>query len=341
MKYEYHEQEIAKDVEKTRKICEDLPDFVSRFIRGIQQRTEAKTRLEYAKDIRNFMEYAGGHLHISPKRVTTAQLESFNRDFFEDYLDYLQRYEKDGKIHTNGRSGIKRKLSTLRKLYNFLVVNEYIQVNNIVKVEVPKIKDKEIIFLDEDESRNFLSTVRDGFDTTSKKAVAYHNKQQLRDMTLVTLLLSTGIRVSECVGLDIEAVDMKNHCIRIMRKGGKEGIVYFSDDAATLLDDYMIYRRKTEAPEEEKALFLSSRKTRLSVRSIQTIINKYARVAIPLKKITPHKLRSTYGTALYEKTNDIYIVATVLGHSNINTTAKHYSNISNRRKEEIRNVVKY
>lgn len=344
MNNEYHNQEMDKAIEKTREICTTLPDYVSRFVRSIQQRTEPKTRLEYVKDIRNFMFYivdvADGISSI--EAITAKYLGTLDRDFFEDYLDFLQQYTRDNKIYTNSRSTIKRKLATLRKFYNFLFINGYIEVNNIVKVEIPKLKDKEIIFMDNNEANDLLSGVNNGINNSSAMSKAYHDKQRLRDLTIVTLLLSTGIRVSECVGLDIDDIDRKNKCLRIIRKGGKEGIVYFSDDMDELFDEYIEYRKHLNpVQKDENALFLSSRNTRLGVRSVEMLVKKYARATVPMKKITPHKLRSTYGTALYDKTNDIYVVADVLGHSNINTTSKHYSNMSNKRKKEIRNDVDY
>ena len=343
----YHDEEMEKAITKTREICNGLPEYVTKFIRSIQQRTEPKTRLEYSKDLRNFFEYivdyaADHNIEMQTNTVPIEYIGDLNREYFEEYLDYLQQYKKGDKIYKNSRNTIKRKLSTLRKFYNFLFINDYIKVNNILKVEIPKLKEKEIIFMDRDEAKEFINGVENGINNESVMAKAYHDKQELRDLAIVSLLLSTGIRVSECVGLDIEDVDFKNNCIKVIRKGGKEGIVYFSDNTAEILERYIMHRNNQVAKEEATtALFLSSRMTRLGVRSIEKLVKKYAQATVPMKKITPHKLRSTYGTALYEETNDIYVVADVLGHNNINTTSKHYSNMSDKRKKEVRNEVDY
>ena len=96
----------------------------------------------------------------------------------------------------------------------------------------------------------------------------------------------------------------------------------------------------TPAPGSEDALFLSLQNKRLNVRSIENLVKKYARIITPLKKITPHKLRSTYGTNLYRETGDIYLVADVLGHNDVNTTKKHYAAIQEDRRRSARNIVK-
>ena len=160
-------------------------------------------------------------------------------------------------------------------------------------------------------------------------------------MALLTLLLGTGIRVSECVGLDLDDVDFKNDGIRIHRKGGKEVVVYFGDEVREALLAYLEQRKQMIPVDgEEQALFLSLRSRRIGVKTVENLVKKYARLVTPLKKITPHKLRSTYGTNLYRETGDIYLVADVLGHSDVNTTRKHYAALEDERRRSARNAVR-
>ena len=156
----------------------------------------------------------------------------------------------------------------------------------------------------------------------------------------MTLLLGTGIRVSECVGLNLNDLDFGTGSMRIHRKGGKEVILYFGSEVEFALKDYLEEREQI-LPEQghEEALFLSMQRKRLAVRSVENLVKKYARVVTPLKKITPHKLRSTYGTSLYRETGDIYLVADVLGHSDVNTTKKHYAALEDERRRSARNMV--
>ena len=164
---------------------------------------------------------------------------------------------------------------------------------------------------------------------------------KVRDLALLTLLLGTGIRVSECVGLDINDVDFRNGGIKIRRKGGNEAVIYFGHEVEDALLDYMDERQhKIPASGHENAFFLSMQNKRLSVRSVEKLVKKYASKVTSLKKITPHKLRSTYGTNLYRETGDIYLVADVLGHKDVNTTKKHYASISDERKRSVVGKVK-
>lgn len=134
---------------------------------------------------------------------------------------------------------------------------------------------------------------------------------------------------------------MENCGVRVYRKGGKEAVVYFSDEVRDVLESYLEERSRIDAcAGHEDAFFLSLQKRRMAVRSVENLVKKYATLAAPLKKITPHKLRSTYGTSLYRETGDIYLVADVLGHSDVNTTKKHYAAQEDERRRRARNMVR-
>ena len=339
----YQQQIDLDNIDRIRDICNELPDYSKKFFRAIQQSKASRTRLGYAIDIKTFYEYICDVYTErplkSPKDVSLDILSSLDAEFIEDYMDYLQKYEKNGKIYTNGKASIKRKLSALSAYYSYYYKNDLVTSNPIAKVDKPRLKDKTIVRMDAAEVATFLDTVEYGNNLTDKQ-LQYHEKNKKRDLALLTLMLSTGIRISECIGLDINHVDFDNMCIKITRKGGKEALVYFSDEASAPLIDYMEERKKIEAAHgHENALFLSSQKKRMSVRTAENLVKKYAQCSVPLKHITPHKLRSTYGTALYQETSDIYLVADVLGHSDVNTTRKHYADIDNERRKTARNKV--
>ena len=156
----------------------------------------------------------------------------------------------------------------------------------------------------------------------------------------MTLLLGTGIRVSECVGLDLKDIDFESNGIKIRRKGGYESIVYFGDEVETALLDYLEQREHIIPMQgHEDALFLSLQNRRMAVRSVENLVKKYASRVTSIKKITPHKLRSTYGTSLYRETGDIYLVADVLGHKDVNTTRKHYAALEDERRRRAAGAV--
>jgi site-specific recombinase XerD len=161
-------------------------------------------------------------------------------------------------------------------------------------------------------------------------------------VALLTLLLGTGIRVSECVGLNLEDIDNKNRTLRVIRKGGNEALVYYGEEVAQALEAYIKGPRAGLQPARghEQALFISMNLTRITTRSVERLVKKYAQLVTSLKKITPHKLRSTFGTALYHETGDIYLVADALGHKDVNTTKKHYAAIDEGKRRMAANVVK-
>lgn len=325
----YHDELNKKNILHLRELLDTLPPFCAQYFRGMQDYTSSRTRIAYAYDIRIFFEYlheSNPVFHKTPiKEYPLEILDQITRLDIEEYLDHCSYYIKDGKEYMNDERGKARKLASLRSFYNYFFRNEMIEKNPAALVKMPKLHEKEIVRLDPDEVAILLDTVETG-EKLTKKQMQYHEKNKLRDVALLTLLLGTGIRVSECVGIDLQDIDFKNNAVKIRRKGGYEAVVYFGDEVLTALTDYL-EKRETMQPVEghENALFLSMQNKRITVRAVENLVKKYALPVTNLKKITPHKLRSTYGTTLYRETNDIYLVADVLGHKDVNTTRKHYA----------------
>ena len=340
----YHEQvKIDLDV-RLREKLKELPVFASQFFRGIEPTTSARTRMAYAYDLGIFFNYlfnetnVGGKLEIRDWPVSV--LDRVTPVMIQDFLDYVKVYSSsDETERSNGERGLMRKLSTVKSFYKFYYQIEAIKNNPAAIVKMPKIHEKNIIRLDADEVVSLLDEVESGGRLTPQQQ-KFHEKTKVRDLAILTLLLGTGIRVSECVGLDINDIDFKNHGIRIIRKGGNQVVVYFGDEVEEALLDYLEERNAiVPLPGHENALFLSLQNRRMSVRSVENLVKKYSSLTVNLKNITPHKLRSTYGTSLYKETGDIYLVADVLGHSDVNTTKKHYAAIEDSRRRMARNKV--
>ena len=345
-KITYHEQTSRENTLKLRSVLQTLPDFTKDFFRAIEPNTSAKTRISYVYDIRLFFQFLQINNPVfakldSIKDIRLEDLEQLQPVDIEEYLEYLKYYiSDDGKEHTNSERGIMRKLASVRTLYNYFYRKELIKNNPASIVSMPKLHDKEIIRLDVDEVAELLDEVENGTKLT-KSQQNFHTKTKVRDIAILTLLLGTGIRVSECVGIDINDIDFKNTGIKIQRKGGYETIIYFGDEVEEALRNYMEERKRIVPVEgHEDAFFLSIQRKRMGVRSVEKLVKKYAGLVTNLKKITPHKLRSTYGTTLYQETGDIYLVADVLGHKDVNTTKKHYAAIDDERRRKARNAVK-
>jgi len=344
--YKYNEQVDIENIKKLRAMLSELPAFFKDFFRGIEPRTQSRTQIAYAYDIKIFLQFlleenpSIKKAYINVKYIPISVLENLTVTDIEEFMEYLKYRDTDGKKISNKENAIKRKISTLKSVFKYFYRTEKLNENIMERVQLPKLHSKEIIRLDIDEVAMMIDEAEKG-EGLSDRQRAYHGKTKVRDVAILSLLLGTGIRVSECVGLDISDVDFKNNGILIHRKGGKEVTIYFSDEVKEALQNYFDERVLIlEESGHEGALFLSMQNKRLSVRSVENLVKKYAGIISPLKKITPHKLRSTYGTNLYKETGDIYLVADVLGHSDVNTTKKHYAAIEDERRRSARNMVK-
>lgn len=341
----YHDETAKENILQLRKLQEELPRFCRQYFRGIEQTTAPRTRLAYAYDLGVFFEFLHKNNSVLSKmdiiEFPLSVLDQITKADIEEYLEYLSYYVKDdGTEYTNDERGKCRKLASLRSFYNYFFRDEQIKSNPASLVPMPKLHDKEIVRLDPNEVAILLDQVEDGTKMT-KSQMKFHDKTKVRDLALLTLLLGTGIRVSECVGLDISDVDFDNLAIKVRRKGGYEDVVYFGEEVEEALLSYLDQRKHMiPMSGHEDALFLSLQNRRMAVRSVENLVKKYASLVTTTKKITPHKLRSTYGTTLYQETGDIYLVADVLGHKDVNTTRKHYAAMKDDHKRKAAKTVK-
>ena len=353
MPNDYHSQKQLERAKRLRELQRELPEVCSDYFIAIEQQTSALTRLSYAYDLKLFFQYLSDELPKfggKPIREFTAQdIRSVTKQDLERYARYLSFYVKneqqdDGgmasKEYCNHEYGIKRKYASLRAFYRYLFSDGQIESNTAALVPLPKLHERAIIRLDIDEVARILDVAETG-QALPKTYQKFHNVTRKRDLAMLSLFLGTGIRISECVGLNIDDFDFEQNAFVVTRKGGKEVILYLSDEVAGALKDYLAERKEIEAlPGHENAFFLSIQRRRITQRAVENMVKKYAAVAAPLKKkISPHKLRSTFGTALYRETGDIYLVADVLGHKDVNTTRKHYAAMGDDRRRRAAGAV--
>ena len=341
----YREHTDTENILKLRQVLSTLPAFCKDYFRAIDSTTTTKTRISYAYDIRIFFQFLldenPAFKNYAMTDFSVAVLDQIKAVDLEEYMEYLKVYQNGDKTETNGERGLKRKISALRSFYAYYYKREMIHTNPTVLIDVPKIHDKSIIRLDTDEVALLLDYIEHCGDSLTGQKRVYYEKTKERDLAIVTLLLGTGIRVSECVGLDIEDVDFKNNGIKVTRKGGNEMVVYFGEEVEKALKRYLDVRAGiTPLAGHEHALFYSAQRKRMGVQAVENMVKKYSRQITTTKKITPHKLRSTYGTALYQETGDIYLVADVLGHKDVNTTKKHYAALDDARRRQAATAVR-
>ena len=338
----YHEQLDLKNTAQLRELVKELPAFASDFFRAMEIKKATNTRRNYAYDLNTFFYFLRTqNPYFKDKDIRTLPvsiLDDIQPVDIEEYLSFLTYYERDGQLYRNHEEGKARKLATLNTFFGYYHKKGMIEKNAPSVVDVPRVKEKNIIRLDANEVAQLIDNVESG-EKLTKAQKRWHEKTRDRDLAIIVTLLGTGVRVTELVGLDIGDLDFDNGAMRVIRKGGNECWVYFGEEVGEMLGDYLDERLEmTPEPGHENALFISQNNTRITVRSVERLVKKYASTATA-KRITPHKLRSTYGTALYQETGDIYLVADVLGHKNVNTTRKHYAAMKEERKRRAANVV--
>ncbi|MCH5285808.1 MAG: tyrosine-type recombinase/integrase [Christensenellaceae bacterium] len=348
----YREQVDAKRILQIREITRELPQACGDFLRNIAVTTGTFTRLAYAIDMRTFFHFLQTERYAFAQKplyaMTDEDLARVTQSDLTAYIEYLTYYLKEdedgenpGKALVNHDLAIKRKLCSIRSFYEFLFKNQRIPANVTTLVPLPKIHEKPILRLTQQEMTRMLAQAETGEGLT-KHQQHYQKLTAKRDYALLSLFLGTGIRVSECVGINISDVNLEDNAFLVTRKGGNQVVLYFPPEVATALADYMEERKLVEAlPGHEDALFLSMQKRRMTQRAVQLLVKKYAAIAAPLKpRISPHKLRSTFATNLYNATGDIYLVADVLGHSSVDTTRKHYADMTDARRRMAADYVK-
>jgi site-specific recombinase XerD len=337
----YAETERAKYLGKLRECEDQLPAFCADFFRSMKNSGKsARTIYAYAVDLGSFFRFLLGEIETfrdlqSVKDFTLQSLQMVKKIDIEMYLEHMASYDAEVAHRTNGSAGLARKLSAIRSMYSYFEYGEQITYNPSKIIKSPKLPQKKVEVLDAGEAAQLLDSVESGVDLTAHQA-DYHKHSALRDLAIMTLLLGTGIRVSELVGLNTDSFNFRDNSMIVVRKGGNEDRVYFNDEVAEAVQNYLGNQRNSQIakPGHEKALFLSNRMQRISVRMVEEMVKKYS---IPsLQKDThPHLFRATCATNLLDEGVPLEIVSDTLGHKNIDTTRKHYAHVSDERKHMV------
>lgn len=347
----YRDEIYIQSNKRTDELLKEMPEFSKKFFISLNQKGfSPQTIQQYAYDLNKFFNwisdgafFRGRELKFLP---SWQVLDKLALDDIQEYLKTLDTYEYTDtsgrkRTHRTSAASKARKISSLRAFFAFYY--KIGETKNALHdlIEVPKIPEKEIIVLDNSHIQRLLSAV-DDITGMNANELAKHNKVALRDKAIVSLFLGCGIRVSELVGLDLNDIDFYKYqnnetkgSIIVTRKGGNEDQVFFSSEVKQALQEYINHCRPTllGGNTTEDALFVSLQHKRLTTRSVEVLIKKYAQKACINIKCTPHTLRRSYGTSLYEQSGDIYLVADSLGHASVETTKKHYAKISSKHKE--------
>lgn len=317
----YRNEKDMKNLAEADRLVSEMPYFAKTFFTNLKNRDKASgTILGYARDLHVFFSYLQGSAGFKGQDIRKCSVDMLELLTIDDLEEFIASIG----YSANGRA---RMMSALRSFYKYYrITRKDIRKDPAALLDPPKIREKEIITLAREEVGMILDAVLTP-DKAGKPLTKRREKTKSRDFAILMVLLGTGVRVSELVGLDLQDVDMKTGCLHIVRKGGNEDRVYFGDEVKEAIEAYWADDRDALEPGEDakEALFISYEHHRLSVRSVETLVKRYSQKAGLGKKITPHKMRSTFGTHLYEETGDIYLVASALGHSSVETTQKRYA----------------
>ncbi len=315
---------------------EDNPEFLNSFLDySITILNKSPNSIkEYNYDLAMFLRFIKMHFHLTDKTdlreveiqdMTIDTIKKITLDDIHAFISYLMR-EFNSKATTRAR-----KVSTIRIFFKYLSRKaKLIDVNPAQDLETPKLDKRLPKYLSLEDSRKLL-------DITSNE----DNRNCERDYAIITLFLNCGMRLSELVGINIQDVDFEDCKLNVIGKGNKERTIYLNKACIKALNDYLTVRPKEgvkhDSKDSYKALFLSERRTRISNRTVETIVTKQLQVAgLDTKKYSVHKLRHTAATLMYQYGQvDIRALQELLGHESIATT-EIYTHVSN---DQVRNAV--
>ena len=333
----------------------ELPWYVDEYVTTNKRTLSLTTLLNYCHDFIVFFNWLASEHRVAPqaKQIGLATLDTLTVRIAESFLTFLECNLGNGK-HT-----MNRKLSSLKSLFNYLhnkaetkELKPYIQRNVMAKIELNALKESqetianriECRLLHKDEFEQFRQFIAYGYGEQNKKnkrIYHFHQFNWQRDTAIVSLILGSGLRLSEVAGIDIDDIQLGKGLVRVLRKGNKEQYVYFSKQALFDLQNYLNIRKQKYNPlKSEKFLFLSApvgRKgmnRRLTQRSIEQLVRKYA-TAFGKPSLTVHALRHSFATRYHAENNDVPKLKNQLGHSSIQTTMI-YTHLTN---EDMKNAV--
>lgn len=276
--------------------------YIDKYLEYLKviKKYSAKTIEAYKEDLIEYNEFLGNNF---------TKITNINKDIVNKYLKYL--YER-----TLNKNSICRKLSSIRGLYNYLVIEEIVKDNHFNSISNPK---KELYlpkFLNNNEMNKLFEVCTDNTPINE------------RDSLIIELLYATGLRVSELVNIKIKDIDTKEKTIKVLGKGSKERIVIYNNHTSKALSKYLSDGYNKFNKKNSDFLILNKDGDKLSERYVRNIVNKLVRKAGLNIKISPHTLRHTFATDLLEEGADLVTVKELLGHESLNTTSI-YTHITN------------
>lgn len=302
-----------------------LKDFLI-YLTAIKGKSKM-TKKEYRYDLSNFLRFVKCiKENCEIELISTIDISNIDKDFLNDISleDMYAFIEYCGEVRDNGDCTRGRKVASIKSFFHYLSSKKkYIEYNPALELESPKISSKQPIYLNLEESTQFISGI--------KKGVHYY-----RDYAIIVIFLNCGLRISELCGINLSSI--KSDILTVTGKGNKQRTIYLNEMCIQSINNYIKEEReKYVRTENEDALFLSQKCSRISTRAVQQIVKEINnRSGLNKNKLTPHKLRHSSATLLYKSSGgDIRTLQYILGHKNISTT-QIYTHLDN---NDIRNVM--
>ena len=301
----------------------NLPKILMEFYDDMRGDRKSFTTIDtYTNYIISFMNYVtnGNFEEEFYKRVTTPMIKQ--------YLVSLQTRDIEGQTVRAGDDIQATRWSALNTFFAFLISNNYIKENPMAKTKRPKIRtEHKVTFLTQEEIQEVFKNIKEHAGV----------KLLNRDLALVSLFISTGLRNSALTQINIDDIDFSNNTIKVVEKGSKVRSVQFGTNMRALLLSWLKDRELYFSDAETNALFVSQLKERISIYTIGQLVEKYTKT-IKGKHITPHKLRATACTLMSSQGVPIQVIKEMVGHENIQTTTR-YVGILEKEKEKATNVL--
>lgn len=318
-------------------LLDSLPEFCNNLFVGRKNERVLNTRLGYARDLKQFFDFLmDTHPYFCDMKVKDIKPSDMSAVKAEDLDKFIEIYSEDHAVKT-----IARMKSSISAMYSYLINTlQAVQYNPALGSQKIKIPEKDfVIYLTIEEQERLIQTIRYGTGLSDREK-KWHGRYVKRDLAMIFLFLDTGLRVSELQGIDNKDFDLSECSVIVARKGGSINKVFFSDEAAEYIIDYM-EEKKANFPlfnGDSDPFIITEKGERLSVRQIQNIVPKYVSAAIPEKagSITPHKLRSSFAMGFYQRDpefggHDLLTLQRRMNHKSITSTnvyAKAAENIS-------------
>ena len=312
------EHKICLEKKIQNKIMENAPAYMGRYYYSLNQNSHT-TKQRYITNVIRFLMFYGNEEYISEEKL--KEIDAFDIERYIESIQYIKKNDRVSELEGTTKATI---YSSLNSFFTFLKRYRYIDENPFSdkRISRPRLKENDIVFLADDEVRNIENAIINGCGTDL--AASRQAEWKDRDMALFFIPLTTGLRVCALSEINMEDIDLENNRIIVTEKGNITKYIYIPNVTKKYLQKWISKRDELlkEKGKECEALFISNRRTRMTVRSIEIIIQKYATV-VNGKHITPHSLRRTFGTNAYQDSRDIYKVSKLLGHKDTSPTKRY------------------